>query len=147
MAVTIDRVEAIFADARFMHSEALARLEAGDIRDAAEKAWCATKRATDGMVLKITGSEPQSAGQARKALLSLRDGDGDGDGPFSTMLDRYAARSSVLHADCFYDGICDPLEPLARMIRGTFVYIGNAERLANEPGATIRCTSQGVIYD
>ena len=145
MAVTIDRVAEIFSDARFMHSEALARLEAGDIRDAAEKAWCATKRATDGMVLKITGSEPQSAGQARKALLSLRDGDGDG--PFSTMLDRYASRSSVLHADCFYDGICDPVEKIAQMIRGTFGYIGNAERLANEPGATIRCTSQGVIYD
>ena len=43
MTITAD-VYRIFADARQVHAEALERLEQGDIRDAAEKAWCATLR-------------------------------------------------------------------------------------------------------
>ena len=49
--VATDRVNEIFADARAMQAQALQRLEQGDVRDAAEKAWCATKRATDALVL------------------------------------------------------------------------------------------------
>ena len=47
--VATSRVQEIFDDAKAMHSEALERLAAGDIRDAAEKAWCSTKRATDAL--------------------------------------------------------------------------------------------------
>ena len=50
---------AIFADARAVHAQALERLEQDDIRDAAEKAWCATKRATDALILARTGENPQ----------------------------------------------------------------------------------------
>ena len=50
-----DRVPAIFADALSVHADALRLLEAGDIRDAAEKAWCATKRATDALILAQHG--------------------------------------------------------------------------------------------
>ncbi len=39
-----------FDDARFMYESALRQLETGDIRDAAEKAWGATKRATDALI-------------------------------------------------------------------------------------------------
>lgn len=39
MTTTTDRISAIFADARAVHDDALRLLEAGDIRDAAEKAW------------------------------------------------------------------------------------------------------------
>ena len=42
--VATGSVQEMFDDAKGMHSEALERLAAGDIRDAAEKAWCATKR-------------------------------------------------------------------------------------------------------
>ena len=56
--VATDRVNEIFADARAMQAQALQRLEQGDVRDAAEKAWCATKRATDALVLARTGEEP-----------------------------------------------------------------------------------------
>ena len=45
----------IFADAVRMHEASLERMAAGDIRDAAEKAWCATLRATDALVLARTG--------------------------------------------------------------------------------------------
>ena len=50
-----DQVDEIFADARRMQTQAVERLEAGDLRDAAEKAWCATKRATDALILARTG--------------------------------------------------------------------------------------------
>ncbi len=53
-----DRVAELFTDARQVHSQAVERLDAGDIRDAAEKAWCATKRTTDALILAHTGEEP-----------------------------------------------------------------------------------------
>ena len=52
-----DRVDELFADARNVHAQAIERLQNGDIRDAAEKAWCATKRATDALILARTGEE------------------------------------------------------------------------------------------
>ena len=58
--VAVGRVQEMFDDARGMHGEALERLAAGDIRDAAEKAWCATKRATDALILARTGEDPVS---------------------------------------------------------------------------------------
>ena len=42
--VATDRIRELFADARAMYDSALERWDAGDIRDSAEKAWCATKR-------------------------------------------------------------------------------------------------------
>ena len=49
MTLTAD-VSVIFADARQVHAEALERLTQGDIRDAAEKAWLATLRATNALI-------------------------------------------------------------------------------------------------
>ena len=48
----------IFADAYALHASALERLDAGDIRDAAGKAWCATKRATGALILVRQGKNP-----------------------------------------------------------------------------------------
>ena len=54
---TQDHVRALFDDARQMQVQALERLNEGDIRDAAEKAWCATKRTTDALVLSRTSGQ------------------------------------------------------------------------------------------
>ena len=54
--LSTDRAPTIFADARSVHADALRLLESGDIRDAAEKAWCATKRATDALILAPHGN-------------------------------------------------------------------------------------------
>ena len=59
--VATDRVREIFANARDVHAGALDQLAGGDIRDAAEKAWCVTKRATDALIL--------SRGQVRNLRL------------------------------------------------------------------------------
>ena len=55
---TTYEVEALIADARSLHESALRQMDQGDIRDAAEKAWCATKRATDALLLARTGEDP-----------------------------------------------------------------------------------------
>jgi hypothetical protein len=57
--VTTDRVAMIFQDAREVQASALQKLAEGDIRDAAEKARRATKRATDALRLARTGVESQ----------------------------------------------------------------------------------------
>ena len=49
----------IFQDAREVQASALQKLAEGDIRDAAEKARRATKRATDALRLARTGVESQ----------------------------------------------------------------------------------------
>ena len=63
--------ERIFADARLMRDAALERMAAGDVRDAAEKAWCATVRATEALVLVRTGQEPGTSTMAGRRLQAL----------------------------------------------------------------------------
>ena len=120
-----DRVNEIFADAQQMHAQAIERLEHGDVRDAAEKAWCATKRATDALALSRTGEEPPSTHDTTEALLSLaRQSDA-----YETLVGRYFTRISYLHGSCFYSGICGL--DVERRIRKTYAYIADAEALAD----------------
>ena len=47
----IQTPQEIFADAKAVQASALERVAAGDICDGAKKAWCATKRATEALLL------------------------------------------------------------------------------------------------
>ena len=124
--VATDRISAIFADARAVHADALRLLEAGDIRDAAEKAWCATKRATDALILARTGTEPEISSDTSRGLARLA----TEDQAFRPLRRRYHSRQSALHGDCFYLGICEPIDEVERRIRQTADYISDAARLA-----------------
>ena len=126
MVTTTDRISAIFADARAVHADALRMLEAGDIRDAAEKAWCATKRATDALILARTGEEPQFSPDTSRGLLTLA----SADNAINSLVGRYYSRQGHLHGDCFNLGICIPLDEVHRRIRQTADYISDAESLA-----------------
>ena len=127
MATTTDRVTELFADALTLYDDALDMLGQGKLRNAAEKAWGATKRSTDAMVLARTGNEPQSAGQARRALLGMRN-----DGPeFVTFHGEYSIRSDLLHVNCFYDGNCEPEAEMTALILATDSYIQEARNLAS----------------
>ena len=53
--VATDRVNFLFSDARTLYGDAIEMLGQGKIRNAAEKAWGATKRATDALVLAREG--------------------------------------------------------------------------------------------
>ena len=125
--VATDRVKEIFADARAMYSQALARLEQGDVRDAAEKAWCATKRATDALVLARDpdGREPRTSGQSRRGLGRLQ----REDSAVETLRLKYSRQQTYLHGGCFYDGDCEG-DTIPDDIRDTISYIEEAERLA-----------------
>ena len=123
--VATSRVQDIFADAREVHAESLERLAAGDIRDAAEKAWCATKRATDALILARTGEEPGPTAMTSDLLDQLARQHGE----FNSLVGRYYSRISQLHGMCFYARHCN--DQTGRRIRETDIYIEDAERLAS----------------
>ncbi len=127
MALT-NQVRDIFADASDIHVQAMERLDRGDIRDAAEKAWCATKRATDALILAKTGREPQTTSQTSGGLRTLA----RTDERFQSLRYRYAMSISELHAGCFYDGHCEPEDMIGEAICTTSQYIQDAVMLAEE---------------
>ena len=108
-----------------MHSDALERLAAGGIRDAAEKAWCATKRATDALILARTGADPVLTALTTDGLDALAGEDSN----VRPLAGRYYSRIHQLHGLCFYVGVCNP--ETERRIRETVMYIEDAERLAS----------------
>ena len=124
--VVTDRVSVIFADARAVHADALRLLSEGDIRDAAEKAWCATKRATDALILARTGVEVEQSPATTSGILRLE----SEDRAVSSLARRYFSRQGRLHGACFYLGVCEPLDEVERRIRQTANYITDAENLA-----------------
>jgi hypothetical protein len=126
MTIAAD-VSRIFADAREVYVSALERLEQGDIRDAAEEAWCATKRATDALILARTGEEPEKSPVTSRELRVLAAKDRRVDG----LVSRYYTRMGILHGDCFYLGMCEPVEETQRRIRETLLYIQDAEALVD----------------
>ena len=103
----------------------LGRLEAGDIRDAAEKAWCATKRATDALILARTEEMPGTTAITTACLDDLA----REDEAVKPLVGRYYSRIHQLHGQCFYNGFCQPVVT-ERRIRETGIYIDDAERLA-----------------
>ena len=131
MTTTTDRVPAIFADARALHADALRLLEAGDIRDAAEKAWCATKRATDALITARTGVEPEFSPDTTRGLVRMA----AADSAINSLVGRYYSRQGHLHGTCFYLGDCEPVDEVHRRIRQTADYITDAMRLAGHSDA------------
>ena len=117
--------ERIFADARLMRDAALERMAAGDIRDAAEKAWRSTVRATEALVLVRTGQEPGTSTMAGRRLRSISVRDPAALGLRRTFFDRQVA----LHGECFYHDHY-VLEEIVPLINETLDYIRDAERLA-----------------
>lgn len=124
--VATDRINEIFADAHGLYESAIERLEAGDIRDAADKAWCAIKRASDALILARTGNEPEKSPVTTRELRRL----GDRDSVVAPLVNRYAAARNFLHGDCFYLGLCEPTENTQRLIRRAVDYIRDAQLLA-----------------
>ena len=121
-----ERVGSLFADARGLYGDALEMLDQGRLRNAAEKAWCATKRATDALILARTGREPRTSGQTMRMIRQLR----REDPALEQLRVRYGLRQSFLHGACFYDGILEPAEDIIADVRETIEYIQDAEAMA-----------------
>ena len=118
--------EVVFADAHTLYDDALEMLELGKIRNAAEKAWGAAKRATDALILARTGGLPERTPETSTGLRYLA----ESDPAVRTLVERYYLRQGALHDECFYLGLCEPLNDTERRIRETARYIADAERLA-----------------
>ena len=121
-----DRVGFLFADARELYDDALEMLDQGRLRNAADKAWCATKRATDALILARTGEEPRTSGKTMLGIRQLR----RQDPTLESLRLRYVARQSFLHGACFYDGILEPADDIIADVRETIDYIRDAETMA-----------------
>ena len=98
----------------------------GKLRNSAEKAWGATKRATDALIMARTGEEPATTRDTSRtlhALVLL-------DTRVESLIGRYHTKADYLHGQCFYDGICEPQEEVERRIRETADYIRDAQELS-----------------
>ena len=121
-----ERGRVIMADAWELYADAIKMLDQGYIRNAAEKAWGATKRATDALILERTGHEPQRTSQTSRGIRVLsRENQA-----YESLRSRYVTRIAELHGDCFYEGHCDPEDYFAAVIRNTGEYIRDAETSA-----------------
>ena len=127
--VATDPVREIFADALAMYESSLEQMSEGDIRDAAEKAWCATLRATNALLLARTGEEPEKTPETSGRLDRLARIEPE----VRSLVGRYYSRQQRLHGDCFYSGIMEHADEIERRIRETIDYIRDAEALAS-PG-------------
>ena len=127
-----ERARYIMADAWSLYRDAMDMLEQGHLRNAAEKAWGATKRSTDALILERTGREPGTSGITYRSIRGMRRENAD----MESLATRYSQRMQDLHGACFYDGVCEPEEEIIRDIHATADYIRDAERLAEaEPNA------------
>ncbi|MDE2779569.1 MAG: hypothetical protein OXI91_07845 [Chloroflexota bacterium] len=121
-----ERVSYLFADARDLYQDALEMLDQGRMRNAADKAWGATNRATDALILARTGEEPRTSGQTMRMIRQLR----RQDPALEPLRLRYGHRQSFLHGACFYDGILEPEDDIIADVRETLDYIREAEAMA-----------------
>ena len=119
-------VPGVFADAEEMYAAALERLAAGDVRDAADKAWCAALQATNALILARTGELPPKSPNTTRGLRQLA----AVEPAMRPLQSQYSERRDLLHGDCFYSGDCEPVEDTARLIHETADYIEQARRLA-----------------
>ena len=122
-----NRAAHLIADAWSLHEDAQEMLSQGRLRNAAEKAWGATKHATDAVILERTGREPGTSGITYRSIRGLRHQSVE----LESLANRYSQRMQDLHGSVFYDGILDPQEPIVRDIHATADYIRDTERLAD----------------
>ena len=119
-------VQALFDDAKNLHQSALKIAEEGDLRDAAEKAWCAVNRATTALVLARTDARPDRSPQVTDGLAYLA----DDDFRLVDLTNAYFAYQGRLHGRYFYDGKLDSPSTVISEIRRVENYIQEAERWA-----------------
>ena len=122
-----ERAQFLIDDAWSLHRDALVMVQEGRLRNAAEKAWGATKRATDALILERNGREPGTTCITYRSIRGLRHQSAE----LESLANRYSQRMQDLHWSCFYDGVLAPEEPIIRDIEATADYIRDSERLAS----------------
>ena len=121
-----ERVAFLLADARGLYDDALEMLEQDRLRNAADKAWCATKRATDALILARTGDEPRTSEETTRMIRQLRVQDPS----LEPLRVGYGSRHALLLDTALYDGILEPAEDIIRDVHTTIDFIQDAEQAA-----------------
>ena len=120
-------VKELFHAAHRCHAQALAWLEQGQSRQAARKAWDATRLATDGLILACT-QEVVEEWQVYTVLTQLKRTEPE----LAGLVQLYSTLRGGLFEDCLCDGICGPPEDMAEPVSAAHSYIKDAEKLAGE---------------
>ena len=123
-----ERGKFLIADAWSLHEDALEMLTQGRLRNAAEKAWCATKRATDALILERTEREPTRTSQTSSGLKALAR-ENEALGP---LWGRFRDRVYRLHSLCFYEGNCEPESLIIGLVQDTANYISDVETAVDD---------------
>ena len=123
MTTATARVAELFADARELHADALEMLAQRRIRNAADKSWCAVKRATDALILARTGHEPSNTRQTSAGSRAL----GQQNRALASLRSRFSEYVHHLHVECFYNGHCEPADYITALIQDTARYIDDAQ--------------------
>ena len=115
----------LIVDARAVHNAAMARLEVGDWRDAAEKAWCAARNATEAAILEIYGVESSRSTNIDAGIRSLARERG---GEWIELRRNYTEVVYHLHIEAFYGGVWH--DDIPDLIRGVANYVDQIAILA-----------------
>lgn len=122
-----DVLPTIFQDANHIYVQSIERLKQGDLRDAAEKAWCAVNRATTALVLARLGEVASKSPFVTRGLARLAH---DDPANFQELLNTYFACQNMLHGECFYWGLVEQPDWVEARIREVSGFIVEAELLA-----------------
>ena len=125
--VAAQDVRRIFDDTRSLHRSALTMMERGDLRDAAEKAWCAVNRSTTALALARTDILPERSPEVSRGLIELA----SNDLRLTELRRSYFDLQGVLHGECFYWGMMDRPQVIESQINEVGAYIQQAEQWAN----------------
>ena len=117
----------LIVDARAVHNAAMARLEVGDWRDAAEKAWCAVRNATEAAILEIYGVDSSRSTNIDAGIRALAKERG---GEWVQMRQLFSDVVYHLHIEAFYGGVWH--DDVPDLIRGVANYVDQIARLADE---------------
>ena len=135
MAEDLKRAKELLEDADFLYGEAIGELGRGKLRNAAEKAWGATVRATNALIVARTGDEPERVPGTTKKLHELAGKDKAVD---EKVVGRYHTRADYLHGLCFYCGLCEPKEEVERRVRETSALIADLRNFCNTTNTITR---------
>ena len=116
----------LVADAWNLQEDANGTISHGRLRNAAETAWCATKRATDALVLERIGREPQNERDTSLEVAYI----GQESPSLDAFRSTFVSQMHDLHGYCYIDGHCEPEGHHAEMIGNSNSHIREAERLA-----------------
>ena len=118
--------ESLMEEARAIQAAAMARLDVGDWRDASEKAWCATRNATEAVVPEVTGESSSRSTNVDGAIRALAPERG---GEWADMRLRYSDVVFHLHIEAFYGDVYH--DDIPDLVRNMADYIQMAEELAS----------------